>query len=245
MRADQTFDRRLYVKIECRSDRAAESGVSRRDCIHKMRRKAGRLTAQNFRRLRKQRLLVACDNSQIGEPPERSRVFTICFLWMAPRIEASWRLRQTGQENCFAQSEIASRFPEIRASSGLRTESPIPVAAAIQVFRQNSLLAPAPFQFPSEDCLVKFAAPTASVAAVREFHELLGDRGCARNNMPRSQIPCARGNGGAPVNAAVLVKPPVLQRHGHAWQPRSHLLERDWKLSTRFRRRQLGNFAAA
>src|SRR6266700_2171814 len=135
MRADQTFDRRLQVKIECRSGRAAESGVSHRDCIHKMRRKARWIIAQHFRRLDKQRLLVARDNSQIGEPPERSRVFTICFLWMAPGIEASWRLRQTGQKNCFAQSEITSRFPEIRASSGLRTESPIPIAAAIQVFR--------------------------------------------------------------------------------------------------------------
>ena len=193
----------------------------------------------------KQRLLVARDNSQISKSPERSRVFTICFLWMAPRIEARWRLRQTGQENCFAQSEIASRFAEICASCGLRAESPIPVAAAIQVFRQNSLLAPAPFQFPSDDCFVQFAPPGASVTAAREFHELLGDRGCARNNMPRSQIPCARGNGRAPINAAVLVKPPVLQRHGYAWQPRSHLLERDWKLGARFRRREFGNSAAA
>src|SRR5438067_11764876 len=132
MRADQTFDRRLQIKIEWRSDRAAESGVSRRDCIDKMRRKARWIVAQHFRWLDKQRLLAARDNSQIGEPPERSRVFTICFLWMAPGIEASWRLRQTGQENCFAQNEIASRFAEIRASSGLRTESPIPVTAAIQ-----------------------------------------------------------------------------------------------------------------
>src|SRR6266436_5361959 len=235
MRADQTFDRRLQIKVECRSDCAAESGVSRNDCIHKMWRKARWIIAQDFRRLCKQRLLVARDNSQIGEPPERSRVFTICFLWMAPGIEASGRLRQTGHENCFAQSEIASRFAEIRSSSGLRTESPIPVAAAIQVFRQNSLLAPAPFQFPSDDCLVKFAAPTASVTAVRELHELLGDRGCARNNMPRAQIPCGGGSGGAPVNAAVLIKPPVLQRHGDARQPRSHLLERDWELGACFR----------
>src|SRR6266550_5362046 len=182
MGADQTFDRRLQIKIECRSDCAAESGVSRRDCIHKMWRKARRIIAQGFRRLCKQRLLVARDNSQIGKPPERSRVFTICFLWMAPGIEARWRLRQTGHENCFAQSQIAGRFAEIRASSGLRAESAIPVAAAIQVFRQNSFLAPAPFQFPSEDCLVQFAAPTASVTAVREFNELLGDSGCARKN---------------------------------------------------------------
>src|SRR5437667_5348106 len=224
MRADQTFDGRLQIEIERSSDRAAEYGVSRRDCIRKMWRKPGRIIAQDFRRLCKQRLLVARDNSQIGKPPERSRVFTICFLWMAPRIEARWRLRQTSQENCFAQSEIASRLPEIRASSSLRPESPIPVAAAIQVFRQNSLLATAPFQFPSDDCLVKFAAPTASVTAVREFHELLGDRGCARNDMPRSQIPCGRGNGRAQVKATVLVNAPVLQRHGHVRQPRSHLL---------------------
>src|SRR4029450_3874868 len=245
MRADQTFDRRLQIKIECRSDCAAESGVSRHDCIHEMWRKARGIDAEGFRRLCKQRLLVARHNSQIGKPPERSRVFTICFLWMAPRIEARWRLRQTGQENCFAQSEIASRFAEIRASSGLRTESPIPEAAAIQVFRQNSLLAHTLYQFPSDDCLVQFASPPASVAAAREFHELLGDRGCARNNMPRSQIPCGRGNGRAPVNAAVVVKPPVLQRHGHAWHPRSHLLERDWELGARFRRREFGNSAAA
>src|SRR5262249_8970045 len=137
--------------------------------------------------------------------------------------------------NCFAQSEIASRFAEIRASSGLWTESTIPVAAAIQVFRQNSLFAPAPLQFPSDDCLVQFAAPTVSITASREFYELLADRGCARNNLPRSQIPCTGDNGRAPVNAAVLVEPPVLQCHGYTWQPRSHLLERHWKLGRRFR----------
>src|SRR4029077_2072016 len=158
---------------------------------------------------------------------------------MAPGIEARWRLRQTGQENCFAQSEIASRLPEIRASTGLRPKSPIPVAAAIQVFRQNSMLAPTPFQFPSDDCLVRFATPTAPVTVAREFHELLGDRGCTRNNMPRSQIPCGRGKGGAPINAAVLVEPLILQRHSHPRQPWPHLLERDWKLGARFRRRQL------
>src|SRR6266704_2049372 len=132
MRTRQTFGRRLQIKIECRPDCATQSGVSRHDCIHKMWRKARGIAAQDLRRLCKQRLLVARDNSQISKPPERSSVFTICFLRMAPGIEAGWRLRQTGQENCFAQSQIASRFAEIRASSGLRTESPIPVAASIQ-----------------------------------------------------------------------------------------------------------------
>src|SRR5918996_2738628 len=128
MRACQTFDRRLQIKIECRPDRAAQSRVSRHDCVHKMWRKARRIVAHDFRWLYKQPLLVARDNSQISKPPERSRVFTIRFLRMAPRIEAGWRLRQTGQENCFAQSEIASRFAEIRASSSLWAESPIPIA---------------------------------------------------------------------------------------------------------------------
>src|SRR5262245_59476351 len=128
MRARQTFDRRLQIKIECRPDRAAQSRVLRHERIHKMWREARRVDVQDFWRLCKQRLLVACDNSQISKPPERSRVFTICFLWMAPRIEAGWRLRQTGQENCFAQSEVARRFSKVRASSGFRTESPIPVA---------------------------------------------------------------------------------------------------------------------
>src|SRR4029453_7474075 len=132
MRARQTFDARLQIKIECRPDRTTQSGVLRHDCIDKMWRKARRIAAQDFRRLRKHRLLVARDHSQIRKSPERSRVFTICFLRMAPGIEACWRLRQTGQENCFAQSEIASRFPEIRASSGFRAESPISVNAAIQ-----------------------------------------------------------------------------------------------------------------
>src|SRR5882757_2541013 len=140
MRARQTFDGRLQIKIECGSDRAAQSRVLRHHCIHKMRCKTRGIAAHDFRRRSKQRLLVARDDSQIGKAPERSRVFTICFLWMAPWIEAGWRLRQTGQKNCFAQSEIASRFAEISASSRLRTESPIPVAAVIQVFRQNSLL---------------------------------------------------------------------------------------------------------
>src|SRR5258708_37749200 len=99
MRTDQTFDRRLQVNVECRSDCAAESGVSRHDCIHKMWRKPWRIIAHDFRRLNKQRLLVARDDPQIRKPPERSRVFTICFLWMAPGIEARWRLRPTGEEN--------------------------------------------------------------------------------------------------------------------------------------------------
>src|SRR5882762_9885361 len=127
MRADQTFDRRLQIKIECRSDSAAQSGVSRHDCIHIMWRKTRRIAAHDFRRLHKQRLLVARDDSQIGKPHERSRVLTICFLRMAPGIEARWRLRQTSQENCFAQSEIASRLAEIRTSSGFRAESSIPI----------------------------------------------------------------------------------------------------------------------
>src|SRR5262249_43719541 len=134
MGASQTFYRRLQTKIECCPYCAAQSRVFRSDCIHKMWRKVRWIDAQDFRRFCKQRLLVARDNSQISKPTERSRVSTICFLWMPPRIEASWRLRQTGQENCFAQREIASRFAEIRASSGLGAESPIPVAAAVQVF---------------------------------------------------------------------------------------------------------------
>src|ERR1700757_172180 len=135
MAAYQTFDRCLQIEIECRPDRAAQSRVLRHDCIHKMWRKARRIDAQNFRRLSKQRLLIARDNSQISKAPKRSGVFTICFLRVAPGVEAGWRLRQTGEENRFAQSEIASRLPEIRASGGLRADSPIPVAAAIQVFR--------------------------------------------------------------------------------------------------------------
>src|SRR4029453_486213 len=245
MRACQTFHRRLQIKIECRPDRAAQSQVLRHDCIHKMWREAWRIDAQDFRRLCKQRLLVAGDNSQISKAPERSRVFTICFLWMPPGIEARWRLRQPGEENCFAQGEVASRFAEIRASSGLWAEAPLPVAAAIQVFRQNSLLTPAPFQLPSNDCLVQFVAPTSSVPTARDFHELLGDRGCARNNLPRSQIPRAGGNGRAPVNAPMFVEPLVFQRHSYSWQPWSHLLERDWELGARFRRHEFGNFAAA
>ena len=93
MRARQTFDRRLQIKIERRPDRAAQLWVLRHDCIHKMWRKARRIAAQDFRRLCKQRLLVARDNSQISNPPERSPVFTICFLRTPPGIEACWRLR--------------------------------------------------------------------------------------------------------------------------------------------------------
>src|SRR5262245_44159792 len=164
---------------------------------------------------------------------------------MPPRIQASWRLRQTRQENCFAQSQIARPFAEVRASCSLRTEPAIAVTGAIQVFGQNSLLAPAPLQFPGNDCLVQFAAPTASLTIAREFHELLRDRRCARDDTSGSQIACAGGDGSAPVTAAVFVKPPVFQRHSDAWKPRSHLLERHWKLGARFRRREFGNFAAA
>jgi hypothetical protein len=42
----------------------------------------------------KQRLLVAVI-TPIGKPPERSRVFTICFLWMAPGLKRV-APRQTG-----------------------------------------------------------------------------------------------------------------------------------------------------
>src|SRR5215469_11568087 len=101
---------------------------------------------------------------------------------MPPGIETGRRLRQTGQKNCLAQSEIARRFAEIRASRGLWTESPIPVAAAIQIFRQDPVLAPASLQFPRDDCLAHFSGPTASVTTAREFYELLGDRGCAGDN---------------------------------------------------------------
>src|SRR6185369_8129306 len=169
-------------------------------------RKTRWIVAQNFWWRCKQRLLVARDNAQISKASQRSRVLTICFLRMTPGIEAGWCLRQAGQENCFAQGEIASRLAEIRVSSGLRPESPVSIAAAIQIFRQNSLLAPVPFQFPGDDCLVELAAPAASVTASGEFHELLGDRGCARNNLPGSQIPGTRRNGRPPVNAAVFVK---------------------------------------
>src|SRR6478672_8302259 len=145
MRARQPFDRRLQIKIECCPHGAAQSGILRHDCIHKMRRKARRIAAHDFRWLCKQRLLVGRDDSQISKPGERSRVLALCFLRMAPWIEARWCLRQTSKENCFAQSEIARRLSEIRASSSLRPESPISVATAIQVFRQNALLAPTTF----------------------------------------------------------------------------------------------------
>src|SRR5262245_30713968 len=245
MRACQTFHRRLQIKVECCPDRPAKPRLLRHNCIHKMWRKVGRIVACNFRRIRQQRLLVARDNPQISKPPQRPRIFTTCFLCVSPGVETRWRLRQTGEENCFTQSEIASWFAEIRASSGLRSQSPIPVTAAIQVFRKNSLLAPPSFQFPSDDCLIKFATPTASVTAAREFHELLSDRGCARNNVQRSQVPCACGKSRAGVNATVFVEPAVFQRHGYAWQPRPHLLKRDWKLGARVRRCEFGNSAAA
>ena len=54
----------------------------------------------------------------------------------------------------------------------------------------------------------------------------------------------ARGNGRAPVDAAMLVKPPVFQGDSNPRQPWSHLLEREWKLRARFWRCQLGNLAA-
>src|SRR6516162_10629827 len=235
MRARQAFDRGLQIKIQCSPDRAAQSWFLRHDRIHKMWCKARWIVAHDFRRFCQQRLLIACDKSQLSKASDRSCVLTIRYLRMPPGIEASWRLWQTGQKNCFAQGEIASRFAKIGASGGLRAESPVPVAAAIQVFRQNSLLAPAPLQFTSDDGFVHFAAPTAPVTAVREFHELLSDCGCARNNLPRSQIPCACRNGRAPVNAAVFIKPPVFQRHRYAWQPRSHLLKCERKLGARFR----------
>src|SRR6266576_1356683 len=106
--------------------------------------------------------VISCRfNADKCERTKRSLVFALRFVRVPPRIESGRRLRQTGQENCFAQSEIARRFSKVCASGGLGTDSAISVAASIQVFRQNSLLTPAPFQFPGDHCLVEFAAPPA------------------------------------------------------------------------------------
>ena len=106
MRAHQSFDRRLQIQVERGPHRAAELRVSRHDCVHKVRCQSRGIDASDFWRLRKERLLVARDHSQINKPPERSPYFAIRFLGMPPRVETGWRLRQTRQENCFAQREI-------------------------------------------------------------------------------------------------------------------------------------------
>ena len=62
--------------------------------------------------------------------------------------------------------------------------------------------------------------------------------------MTRSQIACGRGGQGMPVNTAMFVKPAIFQGHSYARQPQSHTLKRNWELRARFRRRELGNFAA-
>src|SRR5262249_38454280 len=123
MRACQAFDRRLQIKIERRPDGAAQSRVLRDDCIHKMWRKVRRIDASDFRRGGWLRLVVERNNSPISKSAKRSRVFTICFLRMPPGIEARWRLRQTGQKDCFSESEIASRFAEISMGGCFRAES--------------------------------------------------------------------------------------------------------------------------
>jgi hypothetical protein len=63
--------------------------------------------------------------------------------------------------------------------------------------------------------------------------------------MTRSQIARAGGSYCMPVDTAMFIKAPIFQGHRYARQPRTHFLESDRQLSTRFRRRELGNFTTA
>ena len=143
MRAHQTFDCRLQIEVQRCSHRPAQSRISRHECVDKVRRAPRRIDSDNLRRLREQCLLIVSDNAKLSEPDERARVFTICFLRVPPRIQPRRRLRQTGEENCFAQSEIARRFIEICPGCGFRADPAVAIAAAIQIFGEDALLAPA------------------------------------------------------------------------------------------------------
>src|SRR5581483_12520566 len=101
---------------------------------------------------------------------------------------------------------IARRFAKVRARSRLRPDPPIAVTAAIQVFGENSLLAPAAFHFPGDDRLVEFPAPTALLPPCGQLHQLLCNRGRARDETARFDVTRAGRSHGAPVNAGMLIK---------------------------------------
>src|SRR5262245_11920469 len=125
-----------------------------------MRRLARRIGAQDFGRLRKQRLLIARDDSQLNKTIERPTIFAICLLGMSPRIESRRRLGQPDKKNCFAQCEISRRFVEISSSGGFRPDSPIAITAAIQIRSENSFLAESVFKLSRDNRFVQFPAPT-------------------------------------------------------------------------------------
>src|SRR6266516_5660353 len=125
---------------------------------------------------------------------------------MSPRIEATRRLREARQVNRFRQSEIARRFSEICARGGFGAETPIAVAAAVQVFRENPFLAPTPLDFPREDCFITLAKPTAALPAGCNFHKLLRDCRSSGNNALRFQIARDRAGACVPVHGTVFVK---------------------------------------
>src|SRR5205823_10145016 len=96
------------------------------------------------RRFLQKQLLIARDHAQLHQTRERALVLRCGTFRMSPRIETSRRLRQTGEINRFGQSEIARRFSKVRARGAFGAETPIAIAAAVQILRENLLLAPTP-----------------------------------------------------------------------------------------------------
>src|SRR5207247_9522267 len=129
-------------------DRTAKSGTLRGYGIDKMGREPRRIEPMsNRRRFLQKQLVIARDHAQLHQTRERALVLRCGKFRMSPRIETSRRLRQTGELNRFSQSEIACRFSEICAGGGFGAETPIAVAAAVQLFRENQFLAPLPLDF--------------------------------------------------------------------------------------------------
>src|SRR6266513_2133806 len=144
--------------------------------IDKMRSEMRRIDPMSDRRrfLQKQ-LAIARDHAQLHQSRERAFVLCRGKFRMSPRIETSRRLRQTGEINRFRQSEIARRFSKVRARGAFGAETPIAIAAAVQIFRENLFLAPMPLNFPRDDGFINLIDPTAALAPSRDLHQLLCD----------------------------------------------------------------------
>src|SRR5437773_11257550 len=123
-----------------------------------MRRQMRRIEpSRDRRRFPQKSLLFAIDHAQLRQTRERALIFSSRQLGMSPGIESSRRLRQTGEENRFGQSEVAGGFSEVGTRGCFRPEPAITVAASIQIFGEDAFLAPAALDFPGNDCFVKLA----------------------------------------------------------------------------------------
>src|SRR5713101_1406820 len=108
MGADKSFSCSLQIEIERCPDRAAQRRIPRNYGIDKMLRQMRWIKpARNGRRFRQKSLLFASDHAQLRQTRERALVFSSRKFGMSPRVESSWGLRQTRDENRFGHREVA------------------------------------------------------------------------------------------------------------------------------------------